>query len=67
MTGKIPARSAGLIVRCAPDPRDYPKSTTASDAAMDARTITDDAFHPEWNHTVPPGPAIWRDRLGELP
>ena len=48
----------GLIVRCVPDTRDYPKSITVSDEEMDACNIKGDAFHPEWNYTDPPGPAI---------
>ena len=48
--------TAGLTVRCELDARTYPKGIKVSDAEMAALNITGDAFHPEWNYTIAPGP-----------
>ena len=50
----------GLKVECALDPRIYEKGIKVSDAEMDALDITGDAFHPEWNYTIRPRPALNR-------
>jgi DNA-binding phage protein len=48
----------GLKVRCELDTRDYPKGIKVSDADMATLNIKGDIFHPEWNYTISPRPAI---------
>ena len=46
----------GLKVKCAVDPRVYEKGVKVSDAQLDAVNLVADAFHPEWNYSIRPGP-----------
>ena len=50
----------GLKVDCALDERTYEKGRKISDADMAALDIAGDAFHPEWNYTITPRPAVNR-------
>ena len=50
----------GLRVACALDQRTYETGIKVSDAEMAALDITGDAFHPEWNYTIRPRPALNR-------
>ena len=50
----------GLKVECALDERTYEKGIKVSNADMAALDITGDAFHPEWNYTIRPRPALNR-------
>jgi hypothetical protein len=43
----------GLMVRCELDTRIYPKGLKVEDADMATLNIKGDAFHPEWNYTIP--------------
>jgi len=46
----------GLTVRCELDENTYAKGVKVSDAEMATLNISGDAFHPEWNYTIAPGP-----------
>lgn len=46
----------GLTVRCELDTRLYAKAIKVSDEEFDRINIVRDAFHPEWNYTIHPGP-----------
>ena len=46
----------GLTVRCELDTRLYEKAIKVSDEEFDRINIVRDAFHPEWNYTIHPGP-----------
>ena len=48
--------TAGLKVECAIDPRTYEKGVKVRDAEFDAIHLVADAFHPEWNYSILPGP-----------
>jgi hypothetical protein len=48
--------NTGLTVKCAIDPRTYQKGVKVSDAQLDAVNLVGDAFHPEWNYSIRPGP-----------
>jgi Rhodopirellula transposase DDE domain len=50
----------GLKVECALDEGTYEKGIKVSDAEMASLDIEGDAFHPEWNDTVCPRPALNR-------
>ena len=50
----------GLKVECALDERTYEKGIKVSAAEMATLDITGDAFHPEWNYTIRPRPALNR-------
>ena len=47
---------SGLTVKCAIDPRAYEKGVKVPDAEFDAIHLVGDAFHPEWNYSILPGP-----------
>jgi hypothetical protein len=38
------------------DTRTYPKGSKVSEEEMASLNIKGDAFHPEWNYTISPGP-----------
>jgi len=46
----------GLTVRCELDTRLYEKAIKVSEEEFDRINIVRDAFHPEWNYTIHPGP-----------
>jgi hypothetical protein len=46
----------GLTVRCELDTRLYAKAIKVSEEELDRIHIVRDAFHPEWNYTIHPGP-----------
>jgi len=48
--------TTGLKVECAIDPRTYQKGIKVADAEFDAIHLIGDAFHPEWNYSIRPGP-----------
>ena len=48
--------NTGLKVECAIDPRTYEKGVRVSDAEFEAIHLVGDAFHPEWNYSIRPGP-----------
>jgi hypothetical protein len=50
----------GLKVECALDTATYQKGVKVSDAEMNTLDIQGDAFHPEWNYTIRPRPAVNR-------
>ena len=43
----------GLTVRCELDANSYEKGVKIGDAEMAALNIEGNAFHPEWNYTIP--------------
>lgn len=48
----------GLDVQCCLDENHYPKAIKVSDAEMNVINIDRDQFHPEWNYTISPTPAV---------
>jgi len=48
--------TTGLKVECAVDPHTYQKGVKVSDAEFAAIHLVGDAFHPEWNYSIHPGP-----------
>ena len=44
----------GLKVRCALDPRKYPKAVKPTDKQMRAIDLRPDTFHGDWNYTIHP-------------
>jgi hypothetical protein len=50
--------SAGLKVYARLDERDYPKKVQVTDRQLAAVNLTPDSFHPEWNYSISPQPAI---------
>jgi hypothetical protein len=48
----------GLKVACALDTRIYQKGRKVSDAEMKTLEIIGDPFHPEWNYSIRPRPAV---------
>lgn len=48
--------TTGLTVRCELDTRLYAKAIKVSEEEYDRINIVRDAFHPEWNYTIHPGP-----------
>jgi len=48
--------TTGLKVECAVDPHTYQKGVKVSDAEFAAIHLVGDAFHPEWNYSIYPGP-----------
>jgi len=52
--------ATGLKVRCELDTRTYEKGIKVSDAEMKTLDITGHPFHPEWNYTIRPRPALNR-------
>jgi len=52
--------ATGLKVRCALDTTTYEKGIKVSDAEMKTLDIAGDPFHPEWNYTIRPRPALNR-------
>jgi hypothetical protein len=51
----------GLTVRCELDTRLYEKAIKVSEEEFDRINIVRDAFHPEWNYTIHPGPKPTND------
>ena len=47
---------SGLKVHARLDRTDYPKGIKVSDQELAAVDLIGDAFHPEWNYTIPPRP-----------
>jgi transposase len=48
----------GLQVRSALDTTAYPAGLTVDDATMETLHLRKDAFHPEWNYSLVPRPAL---------
>jgi len=48
----------GLRVHCELDERAYPKGIKVTDAEMGSLHIKGNPFHPEWNYTIAPRPAV---------
>jgi transposase len=50
--------STGLKVYARLDEREYPKKVQVTDEQLAAVNLTPDPFHPEWNYSISPRPAI---------
>lgn len=50
--------TGGLTVRCAYDSNWYPKGVKITDDQMNALPVTGHDWHPDWNYTITPNPAI---------
>jgi hypothetical protein len=48
--------ATGLTVKYPIDPQAYEKGAKVSDAQLEAVNLVGDAFHPEWNYSIRPGP-----------
>ena len=48
----------GLKVSASYDPNWYPKGVKITDDQMNALPVTSHDWHPDWNYTITPNPAI---------